>query len=146
MGGFGEKEGIYATYILAMGFFYIILRQTWVRKQLVKYVLANKQYGKILMYSLRFHIFAMLCAIVLGIYHGIGMLIDDGFTNIDSITGILALFLMIYLSGSGIVIWRRFPKKWVSANLRKRARFIHRNKILWIILIVTVALHLVFVL
>ena len=59
-----------------------------------------------------------------------------------SLSGLLALAMMAYLSVAGVLLWRRLPPDWVSRSLRTRARLAHVQRGVTVLLLVALALHL----
>ena len=85
---------------------------------------------------------ALLGATALAGYHGWLMAQSEGWLEGDSLSGLLALAMMAYLSVAGVLLWRRLPPDWVSRSLRKRARLAHVQRGVTVLLLVALALHL----
>jgi hypothetical protein len=138
----GEGSGTAAAWLLGAGFIYIAVRQRLVRDQLFMAGLERKRYGALLKLALNGHMLLMLGATALAGYHGWLMAQSEGWLEGDSLSGLLALAMMAYLSVAGILLWRRLPIDWVDRSLRKRARLAHVQRWVTVLLLVALALHL----
>ena len=138
----GEGSGTAAAWLLGAGFIYIAVRQRLVRDQLLMAGLERKRYGALLKLALNGHMLLMLGATALAGYHGWLMAQSEGWLEGDSLSGLLALAMMAYLSVAGVLLWRRLPPDWVSRSLRKRARLAHVQRGVTVLLLVALALHL----
>ena len=139
----GEGSGTAAAWLLGAGFIYIAVRQRLVRDQLLMAGLERKRYGALLKLVLNGHMLLMLGATALAAYHGWLMAQSEGWLEGDSLSGLLALAMMAYLSIAGVLLWRRLPPDWVSRSLRKRVRLAHVQRWVTMLLLVALALHLV---
>jgi len=139
----GEGSGTAAVWLLGAGFIYIAVRQRLVRDQLLMAGLERKHYGALLKLVLNGHMLLMLGATALAAYHGWLMAQSEGWLEGDSLSGLLALAMMAYLSIAGVLLWRRLPPDWVSRSLRKRVRLAHVQRWVTMLLLVALALHLV---
>ncbi len=97
---------------------------------------------QLLKLALNGHMLLMLGATALAGYHGWLMAQSEGWLEGDSLSGLLALAMMAYLSVAGVLLWRRLPPDWVSRSLRKRARLAHVQRGVTVLLLVALALHL----
>ena len=138
----GEGSGTAAAWLLGAGFIYIAVRQRLVRDQLLMAGLERKRYGALLKLVLNGHMLLMLGATALAAYHGWLMAQSEGWLEGDSLSGLLALAMMAYLSIAGVLLWRRLPPDWVSRSLRKRVRLAHVQRWVTALLLVALALHL----
>ncbi|MCH2440276.1 MAG: hypothetical protein MK220_02985 [Candidatus Poseidoniia archaeon] len=138
----GEGSGTAAAWLLGAGFIYIAVRQRLVRDQLLMAGLERKRYGALLKLVLNGHMLLMLGATALAAYHGWLMAQSEGWLEGDSLSGLLALAMMAYLSIAGVLLWRRLPPDWVSRSLRKRVRLAHVQRWVTVLLLVALALHL----
>ena len=138
----GEGSGTAAVWLLGAGFIYIAVRQRLVRDQLLMAGLERKRYGALLKLVLNGHMLLMLGATALAAYHGWLMAQSEGWLEGDSLSGLLALAMMAYLSIAGVLLWRRLPPDWVSRSLRKRVRLAHVQRWVTVLLLVALALHL----
>ena len=138
----GEGSGTAAAWLLGAGFIYIAVRQRLVRDQLFMAGLERKRYGALLKLALNGHMLLMLGATALAAYHGWLMAQSEGWLEGDSLSGLLALAMMAYLSIAGVLLWRRLPPDWVSRSLRKRVRLAHVQRWVTVLLLVALALHL----
>ena len=138
----GEGSGTAAAWLLGAGFIYIAVRQRLVRDQLFMAGLERKRYGALLKLALNGHMLLMLGATALAAYHGWLMAQSEGWLEGDSLSGLLALAMMAYLSVAGIMLWRRLPPDWVSRSLRKRVRLAHVQRWVTVLLLAALALHL----
>ena len=138
----GEGSGEVAAWLLGAGFIYVAVRQRLVRDQLFMAGLERKRYGALLKLTLNGHMLLMLGATALASYHGWLMAQSEGWLEGDSLSGLLALAMMAYLSVAGVLLWRRLPADWVSRSLRKQARLAHVQRWVTVLLLVALALHL----
>ncbi|MAH17116.1 MAG: hypothetical protein CL960_01265 [Euryarchaeota archaeon] len=141
-GDAGEGSGEVAAWMLGAGFIYVVVRQRLVRDRLFMAGLERKRYGALLKLALNGHMWLMVGATALAGYHGWLMAQSEGWLEGDSLSGLLALATMAYLSVTGILLWRRLPPDWVSRPLRKQARLAHVQRWVTVALLVTLALHL----
>ena len=138
----GEGLGEVAAWLLGAGFIYVAVRQRLGRDRLFMAGLERKRYGALLKLALNGHMLLMLGATALAGYHGWLMAQSEGWLEGDSLSGLLALAMMAYLSVAGVLLWRRLPPDWVSRSLRKRARLAHVQRGVTVLLLVALALHL----
>ena len=71
------------------------------------------------------------------------MIADEGWFEDDSLTGYIPLVAMIYLTLSGILLWRKLPDDWVDRVLRKRARRVHVQRWITVLFVLGLLIHVV---
>lgn len=138
----GKDVGEVAAWLLGAGFIYVAVRQRLVREQLFMAGLERKRYGALLKLALNGHMLLMLGATALAGYHGWLMAQSEGWLEGDSLSGLLTLATMVYLSVAGILLWRRLSPDWVSRSLRKQARLAHVQRLVTVLMLVALVLHL----
>jgi len=143
-GGFAGGLGNFAVFLLAVGAVYVALRvlyvwsKSWPEdyeewKTLLKDL--YRQYRKPL---LTIHNWMMIAAVVVGGIHGIFLLSRGGF---QVITGIVAWGIMLFLAIFGTVIYYKMRPIWDKREVKGFVRFVHRQWILSIILIIALLIH-----
>jgi hypothetical protein len=139
----GEDLGSVAAWLMVASFSYVILRQKISRTKLKELGITTKQYGQSLQATLKLHMWVSAIATILAVYHAWLMIADEGWLEDDSLTGYIPLVAMIYLTLSGILLWRRLPDDWVDRVLRKRARQVHVQRWITVLFVIGLLMHVV---
>ena len=139
----GEGSGEVAAWLMVASFFYVVLRQKISRTKLKELGLTTRQYGQSLQATLKLHMWVSAIATILAVYHAWLMIADEGWFEDDSLTGYIPLVAMIYLTLSGILLWRKLPDDWVDRALRKRARRVHVQRWITVLFIIGLLMHVV---
>ena len=137
----GEDLGSIAAWLMVASFSYVVLRQKISRAKLKELGLTTKQYGQSLQTTLKLHMWVSAIATILAVYHAWLMIVDEGWFEDDSITGYIPLVAMIYLTLSGILLWRRLPDDWVDRVLRKKARQVHVQRWVTVLFVIGLLIH-----
>jgi len=137
----GEDSGTVAAWLIVASFIYVVLRQKIFRKKLKELGITAKQYGQALKNSLKLHMWASAIATIIAAYHAWAMIADEGWFEDDSLTGYIPLIAMIYLTLSGILLWRKLPDNWIDRSLRKKARQVHVQRWITIIFVIGLLIH-----
>lgn len=144
---FGKKMGKYSLDWLYIGASYVVLRRTYVYSR--KY-LSNERagdlkpkikeiYQKCRSPLLLLHNIVMILATIVGIIHGVFL---GKHTKPIGIVGWLAVSLMTILSVSGYLIWQKFKPVWNYRKSRTQIRWLHKQWLFSILLIIFLFLHL----
>jgi hypothetical protein len=128
---------------MVASFTYVVLRQKISRAKLKELGITTKKYGQSLQATLKLHMWVSAIATILAVYHAWLMIADEGWFEDDSLTGYIPLVAMIYLTLSGILLWRRLPDDWVDRVLRKRARQVHVQRWITVLFIIGLLMHVV---
>lgn len=139
----GEDAGEIAAWLMAISFVYVVLRQKISRTQLKELGITTKQYGQSLQATLKLHMWVSAIATIVAVYHAWLMIEHEGWLEDDSITGYVPLAAMIYLTCSGLLLWRKLPDDWVDRALRKRARQVHVQRWITILFVIGLLIHVV---
>ena len=137
----GEDSGSVAAWLMVASFSYVVLRQKISRTKLKELGLTTKQYGQSLQATLKLHMWVSAIATILAVYHAWLMIADEGWFEDDSLTGYIPLVAMIYLTLSGILLWKRLPDDWVDRVLRKKARQVHVQRWITVLFIIGLLMH-----
>ena len=139
----GEDAGSIAAWLMVVSFSYVVLRQKISRTKLKELGLTTRQYGKSLQGTLKLHMWVSAIATILAVYHAWLMIADEGWFEDDSLTGYIPLVAMIYLTLSGILLWRKLPDDWVDRVLRKRARRVHVQRWITVLFVLGLLIHVI---
>jgi hypothetical protein len=137
----GEDSGSIAAWLMVASFSYVVLRQKISRAKLKELGLTTRQYGQSLQATLKLHMWVSAIATILAVYHAWLMIADEGWFEDDSLTGYIPLVAMIYLTLSGILLWRKLPDNWVDRVLRKRARRVHVQRWITVLFVLGLLIH-----
>ena len=138
----GEDSGSVAAWLMVASFSYVVLRQKVSRAKLKELGLTTKQYGQSLQATLKLHMWVSAIATIVAVYHAWMMIEDEGWFEDDSLTGYIPLVAMIYLTLSGILLWRRLPDDWVDRVLRKKARQVHVQRWITALFVLGLLIHI----
>lgn len=139
----GEDAGDIAAWLMAISFVYVVLRQKISRTQLKELGITTKQYGQSLQATLKLHMWVSAIATIVAVYHAWLMIEDEGWLEDDSITGYVPLAAMIYLTCSGLLLWRKLPDDWVDRTLRKRVRQVHLQRWVTVLFVLGLLIHII---
>jgi len=146
-GDFAKNLGSGAVGFLGIGAIYIIAKRIniYSRKYLTDDYKELKDTIQKLFSNFRspllsIHNIAMILATILAVLHGIGVGYEN---NSVTIFGWLSAGAMIILSLSGILVWSKLRPIWDSREQRKLVKFVHRQWLFSIILVVGLILHLI---
>lgn len=137
----GESLGYFSVLATGFSFVYIILRQKVIRNKLKEKGISVKKYGEILLSSLNWHMLLSILAFVFAVSHTWFMVQDNSLFEFDSITGVIPLILMLYLSISGLLLWNKLPNNIVDRSARRNIRLVHIQKWVTILFVVSLLVH-----
>ena len=146
----GENEianglGGLAVWCLAAGAAYVVLRRlylwskTWGDENLEEQELLKSLYGQYRKPLLYVHNVANIAAVVIGGIHGLLLLNEQ---NGRVVTGIIAWAIMVFLCVFGFLIFLKLRLIWDNREVRGFLKFMHRQWILSIILIIVLLIHM----
>lgn len=141
----GEELGTIALILLGFGGLYIVLRLVyrWSRSWSVEHDnLKNKTlstYRRFRKPLLLIHNISTILAVGVGGIHGFLLL---GNESSEVITGIIAWGLMVLISIFGLIIFYKFRPVWDKRDAKDFVRFIHRQWILSVSLVVVLLIHI----
>lgn len=143
----GENLGVVALGLLGIGAWYVIVRRTYsLINSLDKEKYAdlhekNRQiYRRIRKPLLLIHNWTMGISTIVGGIHGV--LMFDGFDDESFLSGTIALIIMALISILGMIMFFRFKPLWEDKRTKKLIRFIHRQWILSVFLIIAIIIHI----
>jgi len=137
----GEESGSVAAWLIVVSFVYVVVRQKITRTKLKELGITTKEYGQYLETTLKIHMWVSAIATIIAIYHTWAMIADEGWFKDDVLTGYIPLVAMIYLTLSGILLWKKLPNDWVNRVLRKKARQVHVQRWITVIFIIGLLIH-----
>ena len=143
----GREFGNLTIALLILGMIYVVIKRFYIY---IKRFIDKEEHPEIIEYSKKIymnsrkplfylHLSVNLLATGFGIVHGLSVEIED---SMMLVTGIIAVIIMVVLSISGLIMWKKFWPFWSNRESKKLINAVHRQWLFSAILIVVIWAHL----